>query len=434
MNFSDFHSVEAYLNSLINYEQTFPLGGARDQLKLEPSLLAAVRLDLPLSLPRAVHVAGTKGKGSTVAFLEALLAGEARVLSFTSPHVVHIKERVRCNGEALADELWRQGMACIADELRREPPIQLTYFETVFVFYLWAARELSTEAHVVEVGLGGRWDATNILQDTLAVITTVDFDHTEILGETLTLIAFDKAGIIKPGGPLVIGRQAEEALRAIRSAAQERQAAPVMEFGADFGWKAEDGEHFRYEDSAFHADHLTLSALGRHQRDNAATAIRAARHLFPHLTAKDVRARMASCVIPGRQQILAGRPDVLVDVAHNPISFRALAETLKERFAGRRILTVVGMMKDKDARASLQAIRPFVHDVLTVDVNSPRTRPAQEICDEAEALGMNARCVATREEAFAALHTAADHDLGLVAGSFYLVGDYLLWRRRAGIA
>ena len=434
MNFSDFHSVEAYLNSLINYEQTFPLGGARDQLKLEPSLLAAARLDLPLRLPRTVHVAGTKGKGSTVAFLEALLAGEARVLSFTSPHVVHIKERVRCNGEALPDELWQQGVACIADELSREPPLKLTYFETVFVFYLWAARELCSDAHVVKVGLGGRWDATNILQDTLAVITTVDFDHTEILGATLSAIAADKAGIIKPRQPLVIGRQAEEALRAIRNAAQERQAAPVMEFGTDFGWTEEDSEHFRYEDPAFHADHLTLAALGRHQRDNAATAIRAARHLFPHLTAEEIRVRLAWCIIPGRQQILAGRPDVLVDVAHNPISFRALAETLKERFAERRILAVVGMMKDKDARASLQAIRPFVHDVLTVDVSSPRTRPAQEMCDEAKALGMNARCESVREAAFAALHAAGDHDLGLVAGSFYLVGDYLLWRRRAGIA
>ncbi|MCX6600863.1 MAG: Mur ligase family protein [bacterium] len=434
MNFSDFHSVETYLNSLINYEHTFPLGGARERLKLEPSLQAAARLDLGLRLPRAVHVAGTKGKGSTVAFLEALLAGQARVLSFTSPHIVHVKERVRCNGEVLSDELWQKGVACIADELSREPPVQLTYFETVFVFYLWAARELSTEAHVVEVGLGGRWDATNILQDTLAVITTVDFDHTEILGTTLEAIAGDKAGIIKPRRPLVIGRQAEEALRTILRAADEQHAAPVMVFGADFWWTGEGTGHFRYEDSTLHAEGLTLSALGRHQRDNAAAAVCAARHLFAKLTAEEIRARLALCIIPGRQQILAGRPEVLVDVAHNPISFRALAETLRERFAGRRILAVVGMMKDKDARASLSAIRPFVSELLAVESNSPRARPAQEICEEAEALGMNARCVLVRDEAFAALHSAGDHDLGLVTGSFYLVGDYLLWRQRAGIA
>jgi dihydrofolate synthase/folylpolyglutamate synthase len=434
VTFPHFHSVEAYLNSLINYEHTFPLGGARERLKLEPSLQAAARLDLALRLPRAVHVAGTKGKGSTVAFLEALLAGQARVLSFTSPHIVHVKERVRCNGEVLSDELWQEGVACIADELSREPPVKLTYFETVFIFYLWAARELSTDVHVAEVGLGGRWDATNILQDTLAVITTVDFDHTEILGDTLSAIAADKAGIIKPRRPLVIGRQTEEAQRAILSTAQEQQAVPVMALGADFGWTEEDAGHIRYEDAAFRADHLTLAVLGRHQRDNAATAIRVARYLFPHLTVEELRARLALCIIPGRQQILAGRPEVLVDVAHNPISFRALAETLGERFAGRRILAVVGMMKDKDARASLSAIRPFVSELLAVELNSPRTRPAQEICDEAEALGMNARGVLVRDEAFAALHSAGDHDMGLVTGSFYLVGDYLSWRKRAGIA
>jgi dihydrofolate synthase/folylpolyglutamate synthase len=434
VNFSDFHSVETYLNSLINYEQTFPLGGARERLKLEPSLQAAARLDLSLQLPHTIHVAGTKGKGSTVAFLEALLAGQARVLSFTSPHIVHVKERVRCNGGVLSDELWQKGMTCISDELSREPPLQLTYFETVFVFYLWAARELSTEAHVVEVGLGGRWDATNILQDTLAVITTVDFDHTEILGTTLEAIAGDKAGIIKPRRPLVIGRQAEEALRTILRAADEQHTAPVMVFGADFGWTDEGTEHFRYEDSTLRAEGLTLSALGRHQRDNAATAVCAARHLFAKLTADEIRARLASCVIPGRQQLLAGRPDVLLDVAHNPISFRALSETLGERFAGRRILAVVGMMKDKDARASLQAIRPFVSELIAVELNNPRTRPSQEICDEAKALDMNARCAFSRDEAFAALHAAGDHDLGLVAGSFYLVGDYLTWRQRAGIA
>jgi dihydrofolate synthase/folylpolyglutamate synthase len=434
VRFLDFHSVEAYLNSLINYEHAFPLGGPRDRLKLEPSLDAAARLDLSLRLKRTIHVAGTKGKGSTVAFLEALLSPEARVLSFTSPHVVHVKERVRYNGEVLPDELWQTGVACIAEAMSREPQVKLTYFETVFVFFLWAARELETDVHAVEVGLGGRWDATNILQDTMAVITTVDYDHTEILGDTLEGIAADKAGIIKPGCPLVIGRQAEEALRAIQKSAEKQAAAPVINFAEDFGWIEEDAEHFSYEDQTFRAKHLALSVEGRHQRDNAVTAICAARHLFPDLTDAEIRTRLASCVIPGRQQILKGRPEVLVDVAHNPISFRALAETLKAKFAGRRILAVVGMMKDKDARASLEAIRPFVNELVAVEVNSPRTRPAEEIRGEAEALGMNARSVATREEAFAALHEAGDHDLGLVAGSFYLVGDYLAWRQRAGIA
>ena len=434
MNFPDFPSVEAYLNSLINYEHAFPLGGARDRLKLEPSLDAAKRLNLPLRLEKTIHVAGTKGKGSTVAFLEVLLSPEARVLSLTSPHVVHVKERVRFKGDVLADELWERGVGSITEAMNREPRLRLTYFETIFVFFLWAVRKLGTDTHVVEVGLGGRWDATNILEDTLAVITTVDFDHTEILGDTLGAIASDKAGIIKPRCPLIIGRQAQEALDTILRVAEDQEAAPVFTFGEDFGWSDEGGGRFRYEDRTFRAEHLTLAAEGRHQRDNAAMAIRAARHLFPRLTAEETRRRLARCVIPGRQQLISGRPEVLVDVAHNPISFRALSETLKEKFSQRRILAVVGMMKDKDARASLQAIRPYVSELLAVNLSSPRTRPAEEMRVEAEALGIPARVAKTREQAFAALHEAGDHDLGLVAGSFYLVGDYLTWRQRAGIA
>ena len=434
MNFPDFPSVERYLNSLINYEQAFPLGGARNQLKLEPSLRAAARLNLPLSLPGCIHVAGTKGKGSTVAFLEALLKPDRKILSSSSPHVVHLKERVRLNGEFLDSEIWQEGFTAITNSVLDDPPIKLTYFETVFIFCLWAARALKTNAHVIEVGLGGRFDATNILEDTVAVITTVDYDHVEILGETLSAIAADKAGIIKSNGLVVIGRQHDEARRVILDTAAQRNSQRVCDFGKDFGWIAENADQFRYFEKDFVVENLILSVQGTHQRDNAAAAICTARVLLRELTAQHIRKRLKACTIPGRQQFLAGHPDVLVDVAHNPISFGALAETLRTHYPERCIKAVVGMMKDKDAQRSLEAIRSFVAEVIVVELNSPRSYKADALCGIARSLGFTARVAATREDAFIEMHSPDRHNLGLVAGSFYLAGDYLTWRRSAGIA
>jgi len=433
LSFSDFDSLEKYLNSLINYEQAFPLGGARDRPKLVPTLNAVDRLGLPLALPNCVHIAGTKGKGSVVSYLECLLSDGHRVLSFSSPHLVTVKERVRLNGRLLDDEVWQKGFGVITGSLQTEPEIKLTYFEIVWVFYLWATIELASDVNVVEAGLGGKWDATNVLRDTLAVLTLVDYDHMEILGNTLTEIATDKSGIIKSHARVIIGRQPQEALDVYLARVTEEHATADV-YGRDFDWDAEEARHFRYEDHEGYVENLKSAMPGMHQRDNAAVAIRAARRLFPDLPAEGIRRAIAGCMIPGRQQLLTGKPDVLVDVAHNPVSFQALGRTLRELFAGRRILGVVGMMKDKDARGSLEALRGLVNDLLIVELPNPRSAKQAELRDVAESLGFHVECPATLEAAFEKLHAASDYKLGLVAGSFYLAGDYLKWRDRAGIA
>ncbi len=433
MHFSDFSSVERFLDSLINYEQAFPLGGSRDRPKLAPTLNAAVRLSLPVRLLNCVHVAGTKGKGSVVSFLECLLSADHRVLSFTSPHLMSVKERVRLNGRLLDDEVWQTGFGAIVDGLQREPAIKLTYFEAVFAFFLWATQQLKTEVNVVEAGLGGKWDATNVLEDTLAVLTLVDYDHTEILGNTLTEIALDKSGIIKPGARVIIGRQSEEALHVYKMRVVEESARALF-FGPDFGWTEQDDQHFRYQDSDADIESLTLSVTGMHQRDNASVAIRTARELFPDIVPSAIRESLAHCVIPARQQLLRGSPDVLVDVAHNPVSFTALAQTLREHYSDRRVLAVIGMMKEKDARRSLGELKDVVDDLLVVAMHNPRSFKPDDLRDIAVSLGFHAECASSPEAAFARLHSDKAHDLGLVAGSFYLAGDYLIWRQRAGIA
>jgi dihydrofolate synthase / folylpolyglutamate synthase len=432
MKFADFSAVETYLNSLINYEKVLPLGG-RDFPKLDPTLAAIRRLDLPLRLPSCIHIAGTKGKGSAVSFLESLLAPEKPTLAFTSPHLLSIKERVRFNGQVLDDSLWQEGFADIASVLALEPTITLTYFESSFIFFLWAARKLGTQVHIVECGLGGRWDATNVLENATAVLTLVDYDHTHVLGSTLFEIARDKSGIIKRSSNVIVGRQPMEALTEIKAAAENAQAHAYC-MNEDFRWLPERESGFRYEEGTFAISGLSLSLLGTHQRDNAAIALCAARRLAIPIADQAVRKRLFETHIPGRQQLLPGTPPVLLDVAHNAASFRTLADTLREHFATRHTLAVVGMMKDKNARACLESLRGLVQAICIVEMPNPRAMKQAELLAAARELGVNAIEMPTLESAFERLHQPTDHDFGVVAGSFYLAGDYLLWRQRAGIA
>ena len=291
MTFPDFESVERHLNSLINYEHAYPLGGARDRPKLEPVLLAVERLGLAPALPNCVHIAGTKGKGSVVAFLEALLAPDESVLSFTSPHLVSVRERIRFGGRPLDDQVWQQGFARFVPSLASDPAIKLSYFESVFVFFLWVAREMGTSVHLMEAGLGGRFDATNVIENALAVLTSIDYDHTDVLGNTLTEIARDKSGIIKPGATAIIGRQPEEAAKALAQAGDDA-GAHLLWFGKDFGWEAETGGRLAYVEKNHQIAALRLAVEGAHQRDNAAVAIRVARALRPDFAAEAIRERM----------------------------------------------------------------------------------------------------------------------------------------------
>ncbi|MFZ5433745.1 MAG: bifunctional folylpolyglutamate synthase/dihydrofolate synthase [Calditrichota bacterium] len=433
MKFPDISSVETYLNSLINYEHAFPLGGARDRPKLEPTYRAVERLRLSLNLPNCLHIAGTKGKGSVVSFLEAIFRDDLPTLSFTSPHLMSFTERVRWNGKPLSEELWCKAMSEIVPSLSREPAIGLTYFEMTWITFLWIARELRPAVPIVEAGLGGKWDATNVLENSIAVLTPVDYDHTDVLGNTLTEIATDKSGIIKPKVRVVVGRQTVEVIRVYRDIT-EKQSAEVQFFGDDFRWVAEDKDSFRYEDHLHSLSRLRLASPGTHQRDNAAVAINAAFCVDRDFPFHRIRSRLAECVVPGRQQLLTGIPEVLVDVAHNPISFRALSDTLRSRFANRRINAVIGMMKNKDARTSLASLKGLVQNLYIVELNSPRSYKQADLAEVAAELEMNVICPDSMEEAFLRLHKAGRTDLGLVAGSFYLAGDYLLWRKRAGIA
>jgi dihydrofolate synthase/folylpolyglutamate synthase len=430
--FTVFTDVQTYLDSLVNFEHTFPLGGKRDRPKLQPTRDAVKRLSLSLKLSSCVHLAGTVGKGSVAGYLSSILAAAGPTLCFTSPHLISVKERVCLDGRELDDAIWVRGFSEIRRALDEDPKIALTYFESVWIFFLWAARELGTKHHVVEAGLGGSFDATNVLEDTVAMLTRIDMDHTSILGKTLKKIALDKSGIIKPSTNVISAAQHAESQQVIERISKER-GAMLHTFARDFKIDSTP-EDTRYRDATHSIDKLQFAAAGDYQRENAALAVRAALLLNPEIPSQSIREALRSYVPPARQQYFTGPPAILVDVAHNPASFEALAKLLSAKHGGQRIKGVIGMMRDKDARSSLRHLTNLVEEMFVVSTGNPRSYSVEKLSEIAGEMNIPTRIFQSKQAAFEALHQARAIDLGLVTGSFYVAGDYLSWRQNAGIA
>ncbi|HEU5393970.1 MAG TPA: folylpolyglutamate synthase/dihydrofolate synthase family protein, partial [Candidatus Methylomirabilis sp.] len=319
---------------------------------------------------RAVHVGGTNGKGSTAAMLAAVLqAAGFRVGLYTSPHLLDFSERIRVNGEPIGPDavapLAAEVRAAVEAAFAHAPddlPSHPTFFEvTTALAFLHFAR-LGVEWAVVEVGLGGRYDATNVLAPDLTVITNVAVEHQDLLGESLEAIAAEKAGIVKPGIPLVTAA-AEPALAVLRRACEERRA-PLLHVPGAYSWLREaplpDGQVFSLRGPGTDRGSLRISLLGRHQLVNAATAVAAVEALreggLP-LPEGAIREGLAAARWPARLQVVGDRPRLLVDGAHNPAACRAVRDFLEGEAPGRRLL-VFGALKDKDWGQMLEILLP----------------------------------------------------------------------------
>ncbi len=431
--FSNTEQIDAYLNGLINFERSAvmsPKTGAPDFRWMLRAIKAAGLWKAP---PITILIAGTKGKGSTLLYLEALLSPAKRVVSFTSPHLLSVRERIRVSGKPIEESIWIDGFKKLFPVLEKikflhEP---LTYFETLFLHFLWTLFHLQADVALVEVGLGGTYDCTNILTPTVSVLTPIDYDHTEILGNNLLQIARDKAGIIKPGRPVVVAKQRPTVQREISRIARENQS-PIVILGKDFRWIGKKGNRWDYwqQGSVFYKD-LQLSALGEHQRDNAATALRVLtmfEKVGMHLSVADVRRRLNIARPSARLELLQGTPPVLLDVAHNPASFRALATLLREKFSGKKILLIMGMVEQKDYRSCLRAVQPYVNEAVFVKLSHPRARWPEDLASVALSIGIKAEIVMNEKDAFERARLRTDIDLIVIAGSFILAGEYLRWR------
>jgi dihydrofolate synthase / folylpolyglutamate synthase len=392
---------------------------------------------------RIVLIAGTKGKGSTAAFLEAIArAGGRRTALYTQPHLHTYRERIKLDGApippgAFADLVGR--LRPLVDDLRARYPEagEPTTFELTTVLAVLAAAAHRADLAILEVGLGGRLDATNAADPLVSVITTIGHDHTQILGRTLRAIAGEKAGIVRTGGTVVSAAQRRPALEAIRARCDalgarlhvarplpRPRARPGTPSGPDDGRDALAtlGDGVRVV--------ATLGMAGAHQRRNAGVAVAAARLLADHglpLDPEAVRAGLASATLPGRFEVVPGAPTVVVDAAHNVDSARALAALLADRARRPRPLALVlGILRDKDARGIVRPLAGLLSDgdaVLCVAPPSPRALAASDLAAVCRAAGLPS--VARADDVPAALGMARERagpgGTVVVTGSFSTV-------------
>ena len=391
-------------------------------LGLERPALALKALGLDSPCHKLITVAGTNGKGSSVAMLEAiLLAAGYRVGSYTSPHLLHYNERIRLNGQPVDDALICDAFARI-DAARGDT--SLTYFEfgTLAAFQIFAEAEL--DVAVLEVGLGGRLDAVNLLDADVALITAIDIDHASWLGDTRELIAREKAGIMRPKRPAVCSDPNPP--QSLLDYAQEQQT-PLFCLERDYQYRAQD-EGWRYADGEGILAGLPRPALvGEVQLQNAAGVIRALRCLSEALPVNPqaIRQGLLSVRLPGRMQRLPGSPTVILDVAHNPQSAQVLANNLAAMSCAGRTLAVLGMLADKDIASVIRIIAPRIDAWYLAGLEVWRGADCDTLAAALDGQGIAPYdCHASVAEALAAARAqAGEQDRVIVFGSFHTVAE-----------
>jgi dihydrofolate synthase/folylpolyglutamate synthase len=398
-----------------------------------------VRLGMPQTRYRALHIAGTNGKGSTAAMAAAILqAAGYRVGLYTSPHLVEFRERIRVNGEMISE----LQVARLTEQLQAlcQPDLSATFFEYTTAMAFQHFADSDVDIAVLEVGLGGRFDATNVVTPMACAITTIALDHQEYLGNTCSAIAFEKAGIIKSGVPVVVGRLEDDAWRTIEQVARERQA-PMFRMNEDFCTEGETPQQFSYRGLGMHYDGLTCALEGRHQLDNAACALALLGAAAPQgitVTVEAVSAALREVNWAGRLEVVDRRPTILVDGAHNPAAAMAVADYLmrsNRSHPSRPLVLVLGMMRDKDHRGFVELLRGLVDEVVLTQADLPRSATAQELQASLEGLLSHPHVVPLLSDAMALARQLATPDgLVCVTGSLMLVGECKAWLRGCGLS
>jgi dihydrofolate synthase/folylpolyglutamate synthase len=447
-----------YLYSFIDYSLTKSFRYTPDKFDLRRMFDFVAHLGEPQGSYPIIHVAGTKGKGSVAAMCaSALQAAGYRVGLYTSPHLEDYAERIQVDGKPIP----HANLVALVDEIRPylEEHKQLTTFEiTTALAFLYFARQ-GASAVVAEVGLGGRLDATNVVAPLVAVITSISYDHVEILGSTLGEIAGEKAGIIKPGVPVVVAPQEAEAQAVIERIAAEREA-PLILVGRDYPfapWREEEtppslesqrlvvwraaGQPLAgaYGKTAEAQDwspaYLNIPLLGGHQVINAATAY-AALHVAQErgliVSEEAIRRGFAEVYWPARFEVLRRQPPLVVDSAHNRDSALRLRQTLDDYFPSRPVILVFGASEDKDVEGMFAELMPRVRQVIATRSYHPRAMEPDRLEELARRYESPATIVPAVEEALEqALRLADDESMVLVTGSIFVAaGARQTWLER----
>lgn len=361
------------------------------ETRLEPSLdrirAFTELLGDPQRSYRSIHLTGTNGKTSTGRMVDALLrALELRTGRFTSPHVERMSERICVDGEPLDDEAFVRAFNDVApythlvDESEAHP---LSFFETVVGMAYAAFADAPVDVAVVEVGMGGSWDATNVIDADVAVVLPVSLDHAQYLGTTPALIAEEKAGIIKAGSTVVLAEQAPEVAEVMLSRAVETGATVAregLEFGVVSRTAAVGGQAVTLQGLRSRYDDLFLPLYGAHQAQNAAVALAAVEAFVDHPIGDEiVRAAFAEVTSPGRLEVVRRSPTIVLDAAHNPAGAEATGAALEDSFRFDPLIGVIGVMVDKDHEGLLAAFEPHLAHLVVTQNSTDRAMPAEEL-------------------------------------------------------
>ena len=384
-------------------------------LGLDRVQAVAERAKLTHPAPKVITVAGTNGKGSTCAMMEAiLLSAGYQVGVYSSPHLVTYNERVRINGKMLSDDDHCRAFAAIDYQ---RAGISLSLFEFGTLAALWLFNESPLDVVILEVGLGGRLDATNVVDHDVSVITSLAIDHVDWLGDNIEVIGFEKAGIFRRNRPAICGQPNPPASVAAHA---DDISASLYQVGYQFDYDITD-ETWRWHSGAFELTDLPMPAL---PLPNAATALMALSVSGLEVTDKQIVHGLATATLAGRLQVLQTKPLVVLDVAHNPHSAQYLASQLprlKAKYGVDRVLGVIGMLHDKDIKGTVSEMLSVIDRWYPVDLKGERAAKAAEIVTF---LPKNTICYDSPIEGYqAALSEATSSSMVIVFGSFYTVGE-----------
>jgi dihydrofolate synthase/folylpolyglutamate synthase len=429
-SYTDYEVVPRLAHNAINYD-----------LRRVGELLG--RLGNPHLKARSVHIAGTKGKGSTAAMIASVLTTSGYITGlYTSPHLHTWRERVRVDGELISEEEFTALVERLKPEVevvnRRAAYGRLTTFELLTtIAYDYFARKRA-DFQVLEVGLGGRFDATNVIVPEVGVITSISLDHTEVLGNTIAEIAAEKAGIIKPGITVVSSPQPGEAAQVIEETCRDCGAG-LVRVGGDVTWQSLgvdfDRQLFRVR-GRLASYELSLPLLGRHQLDNAAAAVAALEVLVEKgfsISRDSIAEGIGRVSWPGRLQILSRQPLLVADGAHNADSAQKLRQSLVEYFKFDRAILIIGTSGDKDVAGIVSGLVPLFDEVIATRTRHPRALAPPQVAAEFERYGIGAEITDTVSEAVSrALSLAGPRDLICATGSLFVVGEVIEEVERLG--
>lgn len=429
----DYQQALDYIYSYIDYEtMRMPRDAAHYDLRRMDELLA--QIGNPHLKARSVHIAGTNAKGSVAAMVASALSGCGYTTGlYTSPHLISLNERIRVDGKLISND----ELIALVEKLK--PKVEtvdkkatygrLTTFEFLTALGFAYFEQKGAEFQVLEVGLGGRLDATNVTNPEVCIITPINFDHMEVLGNSLAEIAAEKAGIIKPGSTVVISPQLDEAAEVIKQTCQ-RCRVQLITVGTDVTWQGlgfDLGRQLLRVKGRKDSYELSIPLLGQHQLDNAATAVAALEVLADrgfNISVQGIVGGLGRVSWPGRLQVLSRHPLVVVDGAHNIGAARRLKQAIEQYFNFDRAILVIGASFDKDIASIVSELYPPFDKVIVTRSRHPRAIALAPLAAEFAKHGVKALVAGDVPSALSqALALAGDKDLVCVAGSLFVVGE-----------